>query len=102
MTRRRRSGGWRLEGSGRCPSSAVLAAVILPADSRFILPAAAEYRPGCGDAAAAGEPLGSPIQQVSWDAEERTGTGATTRSEEAHSLLPLAGVFLTWLHPSRP
>lgn len=58
-------------GSGQRPSTGVLAAVILPADSRFILPAAAVYRPGRGDAAAAGEPLSSPIQQVSWDSEER-------------------------------
>lgn len=49
----------------------VLAPVILPADSRFILPTAAVYRLGRGDAAAAGELLSSPMQQVSWYSEER-------------------------------
>lgn len=41
------------KGAGQRPSSGVLAPGILPADSRFILPAAAVYRPGRGDAAAA-------------------------------------------------
>lgn len=41
-------------GSGQRCSSRVLAPVILPADSRFVPPAATVYRPGRGDAAAAG------------------------------------------------
>lgn len=41
-------------GSGQSCSSRVLAPVILPADSRFVPPAATVYRPGRGDAAAAG------------------------------------------------
>lgn len=63
-------------GSGQRPSSGVLAPVILPADSRFILPAAAVYRPGAA---------GTRRQQGQLGLRGEAVTDAATRSEWKHA-----------------
>lgn len=99
------SGGWM--GSGQRPSSPLLAPVILPADSWCILPTAAVDQPRRRDAAAAGEPLGPPIQQGwdSWRAPQHRVSAVSGAAVWTGTTPPPSSgrpVFLTWLHPFRP